>query len=126
MQNLVIEGSSNTPSVNLDSVRHKGVIQGSSYPENVHSFYEPIVSWFEDYLLSHPESFILEIELIYFNSSSSKVYFDLFERLDEKNQHGVDIIVKWIYDKENETALEYGEEFAEDLTHLTFKIEEKV
>jgi hypothetical protein len=64
------------------------------------------------------------MEIIYFNSSSSKLFFDLFDLLEE-NMDKSKIAVNWIYDKENESALETGEEFIEDFEDLQINLQEK-
>ena len=52
---------------------------------------------------------------------------DLFDRLEtEVVENQKNIVVNWIYDPENESALEYGEEFKEDLERLTFNLVEKI
>ena len=68
---------------------------------------------------------VCNIELIYFNSSSSKVLMDLFDTLEEASEDGKDIVLNWIYDEDNEASLEYGEEFAEDMESLSFNLVEK-
>lgn len=51
---------------------------------------------------------------------------DLFNRLETEVVNKDRIIsVNWIYDPENETAEEYGEEFQEDLESLIFNLVEK-
>ena len=64
----------------------------------------------------------VNIEMIYFNSSSSKVLMNLFDMLDEKAAAGIKIVINWLYDEENDIALEYGEEFLEDLEDATFNL----
>jgi hypothetical protein len=65
------------------------------------------------------------MEIIYFNSSSSKALMNFFDLLDEAVAAGRKIAVNWIYDAGNESALEYGEEFKEDLESLEFNLVEK-
>jgi len=70
--------------------------------------------------------FTINIELNYFNSSSSKLLLDLFERLDEEvEKFDKNIIVNWIYDVDHDNIEEYGEEFQEDLKSLTFNLVQK-
>lgn len=42
------------------------------------------------------------MEITYFNSSSSKLFFDMFDLLDENNND--ELVINWIYDEENESA----------------------
>ena len=64
----------------------------------------------------------IDFEIIYFNSSTSKIYLTIFNLLDEAAKNGNSIVVNWRASKENETAIECGEEFMEDLEFVEFKI----
>ena len=65
------------------------------------------------------------MDIIYFNSSSSKLFFDLFDLLEEAHDNGKEIMIHWLYDTENENALEAGEDFKEDFESLNFNLIEK-
>lgn len=127
MINLEIPATSQTPNVHFDEEAQCLNIIGECYPENISKFSSPIFSWLDNYLENLGEQlFTINIELVYFNSSSSKMLLDLFDRLEiEVSENQKEIVVNWIYDPENESALEYGEEFKEDLTDLTFNLIEK-
>ena len=51
--------------------------------------------------------------------SSIKFYYDLFETLENASKDGKDIEVKWFYHKDDDMALEAGEDFQEDYEDLT-------
>jgi len=125
MDNLVIETTKYTPEINLDS--QAGIISmvGKSYPENTFEFYQPVMDWMSEYFNGNAkEKTVVNMEIIYFNSSSSKLFFDFFDVLDEaKADH--DIEINWIYDEENESALEAGEDFVDDFEDLTINLVEK-
>ena len=127
MKNLAIEATKQTPKVSFDADNHVLEFQGESYPENMVEFADPIFSWLEEYLEQLGEQPVtVNIELIYFNSSSSKMLLDLFDKLEEEvENNGKNITVNWIYHAENDSAEEYGEEFQEDLESLTFNLVQK-
>jgi len=126
MENLVIQGSKYTPEIAFDDGRNLLEIKGYSYPENAAAFYAPVMEWLNAYLKQGGrESIGIGIELIYFNSSSSKILLDLFDLLDEYAGKGHSISVRWIYDRENESAYECGQEFEEDIEHLNFELVKK-
>jgi hypothetical protein len=126
MENLQIEATKSSPEINFSSETNILAITGESYPENTTQFYQKVFAWLEEYMEEVTnEKVIFNIELIYFNSSSSKVLMDLFDILDELHEEGKDIEVNWIYDEDNDASLEYGEEFAEDIESLTFNLVEK-
>lgn len=123
MENLFITATKSTPELNLDCQQHRLEIRGESYPENTAEFYTPILLWIQECLTSveaHPIT--IHMELIYFNSSSSKVLMDLFDMLDEAAKAGRQITINWVYDTRNESALESGEEFQEDVEYVTFNL----
>jgi hypothetical protein len=65
------------------------------------------------------------MELIYFNSSSSKVLMDFCDVLEEAANSGKNVTVNWIYEEDDEDALEFGEEFQEELESVKFNLVEK-
>jgi len=125
MDNLTIEETKYTPKIELDATTGVISMVGKSYPENTFEFYEPVMKWIEEYFdSSAKEETAVNLEIIYFNSSSSKLFFDLFDLLEE-NKDDHTITVNWIYDGENESALEAGEDFQEDFEELTINLVEK-
>ena len=126
MENLNISATKSSPEINFDATTNVLSIVGESFPENTTLFYEPVFKWLNELIENvDTEEVICNIELIYFNSSSSKVLMDLFDILEDACEDGKNIIVNWVYDEENEASLEYGEEFAEDMESLTFNLVEK-
>ncbi|MFN2268697.1 MAG: DUF1987 domain-containing protein [Desulfonatronovibrio sp.] len=125
MEAFVREKTKSTPWINLDPDNHRFKISGESYPENSANFYSPMLQWLETYLNQlENESLEINIELIYFNSSSSKVFMNFFDMLEDAAQRGVSVTVNWMYHEDNDTALECGEEFQEDLENMKFNLME--
>ncbi|PKM90610.1 MAG: hypothetical protein CVU87_01985 [Firmicutes bacterium HGW-Firmicutes-12] len=123
MQKLLIEKTNSTPFISFDAKARLLEIKGESYPENVAKFYTPVLEWLQDYLSNdESETTAVEFEILYFNSSSSKIFMTIFDILEQAVSKGKKILVKWICDEGNETAIECGEEFKEDLVHLPFDI----
>jgi len=124
MENLNIEETKYTPKITLDT---KGTIElvGKSYPENTFEFYEPMMNWIQEYFeTSAVNATTVNLEITYFNSSSSKLFFDFFYLLEENHKdHAIEI--NWIYDEENESAQEAGEDFIEDFEELNIKLVQK-
>lgn len=114
----MIEESKYTPKIELDSGSGVISIVGKSYPENTFEFYEPVMSWVKGYFSGFArERTMVNLEIIYFNSSSSKLFFDFFDLLEEASKtHKIEI--NWVYDEENESAEEAGEDFQEDFESL--------
>jgi hypothetical protein len=125
LDNLHIAREKSSPEVSLDSETKVHYIGGESYPENTKSFYTPIIEWIEEFLssLEDGEETVFNFEMIYFNSSSSKVLMDIFYILDDAvADDNKSVVINWIYDERNDSAEEYGEEFSEDLQNVTFNL----
>lgn len=127
MDNWSVAATKQTPAIEFNAVNQTLTMLGESYPENISELSTPLFQWLNHYFTDPAaQKLQLDIELTYFNSSSSKMLLDLFAHLEtevEENQR--DIAVNWIYAEENESALEYGEEFKEDLNYLTFNLVQK-
>ena len=123
MQNLIIEKTNSTPYINFNADTGYLQIKGESYPENVTKFYTQIMEWIQNYLNQESKEMTVEFSITYFNSSSSKVLMTIFDLLEQGVIEGREISVKWMCDKQNELAIECGEEFKEDLNELPFTIE---
>ena len=124
MELLKIEETKYTPEIIMNPQNGEISIKGKSYPENTFEFYEPVMKWLGDYFEAAQEKTIINFEIVYFNSSSSKLFFDLFDLIDE-NSSKSDIEINWIYDEENDSALEAGEDFKEDFENLNFNLVKK-
>lgn len=126
MNKLYIESTKYSPEISLDPESQTLEIRGKSYPENTFEFYAPVMKWLEDYIASAPAGkTVLNMEIIYFNSSSSKFFFDFFDVIEEASDQGFTVEINWIYDSENENALEAGEDFMDDFESLNFNLVEK-
>lgn len=123
MTRYTVRPTKSSPLIDLNPVTHVHEIKGESYPENCFRFYSPMFEWLQEYLgQARGNRVELNMEIIYFNSSSSKTFMELFDLLDEAAAKGTDVVVNWRYHEENETALECGEEFMEDVDKLTFNL----
>ena len=118
MEDLILDETKYTPKVVLKCDGNLS-FEGRSYSENTFDFFEPITKWLEEFIQNNDTKITLDIDLIYFNSSSSKALYAVFNLLNEaKNE----IQINWIYDKENETAKEAGESFIEDFKTLNINL----
>ena len=120
MENLIIEETKYTPKIELDKNGSISLV-GKSYPENTFEFYAPVIEWIEKYFENAKDKTVVNLEIIYFNSSSSKLFFDLFDLLEEESSSN-NVEINWIYDKDNESALEAGEDFIEDFEDLKINL----
>jgi hypothetical protein len=121
-----IEETKYTPKVILDPTQRQIDFYGKSYPENTFEFYQPILNWLEEYFaIESTMQTVINFEIIYFNSGTSKIFFDIFDILEEAKDNGCKITVNWIYDSENDASEEAGEDYKEDFSDLNFNLVEK-
>ena len=123
MEALIIEKTQSTPYIYFNQAANELIIKGESFPENSAKFYAPALEWLREYIAAlSDEKVKMQFEIVYFNSSTSKVFMTIFDMLQAEAEKGKNISVLWLCDAENETAVECGEEFKEDLDKLPFEI----
>jgi hypothetical protein len=82
MEPISIDGTAKTPSVKFDAETGVMEIKGRSIPENSIEFYKPLVDWLDEYADSAKDKTIVNVQLEYFNTSSSKCILDVFKKLE--------------------------------------------
>ena len=121
MDTFFVEATATSPEVDFRFDQHVLSLKGESYPENAAAFYAPVVQRLRDFLAQcSGASITANIALAYFNSSSTKMLFSIFDTLDAAAGAGNTIVVNWYYDEEDETIFEFGEELKADFTALIF------
>jgi len=127
MDAYAVSPTRSTPRVDLDAQSGIARLSGSSYPENASRFYQPVFDWLRNYCQFLKQDgtrrLLLDLELHYINSSTSKILMMLFDILEDAAREGASVEVVWRYDPENETALECGEEFKEDIQDMPFTLQ---
>ncbi len=125
MENLNIQATQRTPEVDFNFEKSIFFLRGESYPEDVTSFYGPVISQLREHLASREGVEIsFGFELIYFNSSTAKILFGLFENLDEAASAGNKVNITWAFEEDDDNMEEMGAEFAEDLEHADFQLKQ--
>ena len=118
MEELKIEGSAKTPTVEF-----KGdgglLLKGRSIPENSIEFYKPLLDWIEEYGSSPKDKTVLNVQLEYFNTSSSKCILDVFKKLETLTDTNIEI--NWYYEEDDEDMLEAGEDY-QAIIDIPFKM----
>ena len=110
-----------TPLIEISEIHCRMV--GECYPENIQEFSSPVMTELNKVVPISGE-YTVDLELFYFNSSSAKFFFDFFEFFEEKAKNGLAAKVNWNYRADDDTMLEAGEDFAEDLERCTFELKE--
>lgn len=119
MQVINIEKTHNTPKVVLDKTKGIFKIEGKSLPEDVMSFYGPIINWLHEYLANPNPTTVLTFEMHYFNTASSKIIYEIISMLKEPFKSGKDVRVNWCYLEDDDDTLEAGKDY-ESLSKVPF------
>lgn len=119
MENLYTQATKYTLEIDFNT---NGVLQlsGRSFPENTFEYYTPMMTWLKEYLKNSSEKTIINLEIIYCNSSSTMLLFDIFDILKEYKEK--DITINWYYDEENDNMKEMGEDIDAEYPELTINL----
>jgi len=120
METIKIQGTEDTPKIILDAENEVLEISGRSLPEDVSSFYEPVINWLNEYAEKPNKKTILNFKLTYFNTASSKLLLDILMKLEEMHEKGHDVLIRWHYPEDDEDMEEAGEEYA-DIVDVPFE-----
>jgi hypothetical protein len=121
MDNFYIAPTPSSPEVDFRFDQHQLHLRGESYPENAAAFYGEVIAQLRNYLAgADGRSIEIHIALAYFNSSSTKMLFNLIEALDDAVEAGNQVALHWYHDAEDDTILEFGEELRDDFPAIAF------
>ena len=125
MNQLYLESTKYTPGINFDPATGKFEITGVSLPENVVTFYKPVLDWLDMYaealvsaqVMDHPE-LKFSFKLSYYNSGSVRYIISILEIFKKINNYSL-VKVEWFYEKDDLLLFENGKEL-EVLSGLKF------
>lgn len=114
MKALKIKGSSDIPTVYFDSKKGKLFMGGSSLPENVIEFFQPIMQWLDDYKQNSSTSTTVEFNFEYLNTASTNMMARIIESLQTLKSINSDVSITWCYATGDYDMKELGMELLED------------
>lgn len=121
MEKLFIAASTSSPEINFDPASKILTISGESRPEDIQTFYKPIFDWigqlnalmhYTTSVSDKPVTASLIFNMVYFNSSSVKVFIQIIELFSaiEKSNDLCKTKIVWRYNTEDEDVFEAGKE----------------
>jgi hypothetical protein len=113
MDVIKIKGTEDTPNVILDAASNIIEFSGRSLPEDVVTFYAPVLQWIEEYAKSPNEKTEIIFRLEYFNTASSKILLDILLKFEDIMNDGHEVVVQWYYQEDDEDMQEAGDEYSE-------------
>lgn len=123
MESKTIAATDRSPEIRFDEPNRCILCSGEAYPEDATAFWLPIIKDLQHLLtFEREQGLTLEFKLAYFNSSSAKALMNIFQQLESAAEAGMKISANWYYQEGDDTMLESGEDFSEDLRHVKFNI----
>lgn len=110
---LFIEPTSKTLKVVLDKQTGKFVFSGRCLPEDAKEFFNPILNWIKEYFKDPNVTTIVNFDIRYYNSTSSKMLLDMLHIYKDAINKGNNVIIQWEYDKDDEEMKQAGNDFAD-------------
>jgi hypothetical protein len=95
-------------------------IEGRALPEDATSFFTPLIEFADRIEVS---DVILDINLEYFNTSTSKKLLDLFRHIEANNKIK-NILVNWYFEVGDDDSVETAEIYEECLLRSDFRYHE--
>ena len=122
MEAIYLEETDETPGVKLDSEKNIFEFVGKSLPEDVATFYNPILDWLDKYSENLNDTTEVVFKLDYFNTASSKMILDVLLKLEEFQDSGKEVKVKWYFAEDDEDMEDAGAEYSE-IVDVPFEFE---
>lgn len=119
MNNIIMEKKIDSPRIVLNYAEGLIEIDGKSYTEDMYTFYSPVELWFKEYFNgSCQEKTTVNIKLIYFNSATSQILYNLFDIIANSSCNLDTITINWFYFEDNEDSYEDYEDMLEEFPKL--------
>lgn len=113
MDNFIIEGKLNTPSINFNASSGLLKIFGRSIPENPVKFYQPIENWIERFIQTSPVELTLQIHLDYLNTHSTECVLILMKKIESYHKSSnTSIKIIWNFDEDDEDMEDLGKDLS--------------
>ena len=111
MEDFYIKRTFNTPEVELIPTEGILRIEGRSIPEDPGEFYDIILRKLEIYFRKPQKLTRIDLKLEYINSGSSKYMLELLRILKNHYDKGMECIVNWYYEEDDESIHELGQHY---------------
>ena len=115
MEVLSIKGTSQYPEVLLDKKKGLVSFSGNSLPEDAKGFFEPIMSWIDDYVNEAEEETTVSFKMTYYNTPSSKIIFQILKKFEKAHQQGLKVKVSWLSPEDDPDMSDAGVDYSENV-----------
>lgn len=122
MSDWYLPATAFTPEVLLSPCQRLLSLKGESYPENVLSFYAPLLERLRALLEDGGlPALRVEMHISYYNSASAKALHRFFQLLNRAGERGCAVKLIWCFDEEDDLARDLGNNIREDFPAIEFE-----
>ncbi len=125
MEKMEIKETKSSPAVILDPASGLFEMRGTSFLDNAHEFYTPVIDWIKDYSKSPSKSTKFIFDLSYINTSSQRMVFDILKYLNQLHKNNHTVSVEWLYDENDDDLKDVGTDLL-SFMEFPYKVIEKV
>lgn len=106
-----IDRTETSPQIDMDL--DQGVLDfiGRSLPHNSEQFYSRVYRWIEEYLQEPKGETTVNMKLDYLDTSSSKHFYNIFQKLDAVSERGQHVKVNWHFETGDDEMAETGKDY---------------
>jgi hypothetical protein len=109
-KHIIQEELKNCPGIVYYPGDNRLELVGRSIPENPELIYTRLEEWITTHFEMN-NGLIVNIQLEYINSGSSKYLYEILKRLTGYGRSGKHVKLKWLYEEDDEAMLELGQHY---------------
>ena len=109
-KHVIQEELKNCPGIVYYPEINKLELTGRSIPENPELIFKRLEEWITLHFEKN-SALDASIQLEYINSGSSKYLYEILKRLTGYGRSGKQVVIKWLYEEDDEAMLELGEHY---------------
>ena len=110
---LIIPKTNQTPEVEFDMESKHMSMKGKIIPENPFDFFDHFNLTFDKYIKANPDNLVINMQLDYFNTVSSKLLSKFFQKAVSNSRP----VLNWYYEKNDIELKEAGEDYAQIINY---------
>ena len=110
---VIIPKTNQTPEVEFDSESKHVSMKGKTIPENPFDFFDHFNQTYDKYIKAHPDNLVINFQLDYFNTVSSKLLSKFFQKAVSNSRP----TLNWYYEKNDVELKEAGEDYAQIINY---------
>ena len=113
-KSIKLKGSYDTRTIQFIPMKGLFSISGRSLPANSFDFYSPIMEKVLEYIKKPNNSIKFEFKMDFINSSSARIFQELFYEMEQLFKKGSVVEVNWYYKFGDEDMKELGDDLRQD------------